>query len=139
MAATSDLDVLASELDEVHAAALRAFRARDLNKYRSFFTEDLRYVQPNGEPIGLTQLMRDVADQLSRFKEVASDFSRESLAINNDGTVTQIVQQHVEYSMRVFFIFTKMWRMKRRGKYTYRKTDGGWQVCRVEVLSETLQ
>lgn len=138
MAAKPDLNAIAIELDQVHAVAQRAFRARDIDTYRSLFTDDLRYVQPNGKTIGRVQLMRDVAKQLSQFKTADSKFTRESLTMNDDGTVTEICSQNVVYSVTVFFMFTKTWRLGRRGKYTYRKTDTGWQICNVEVLSETV-
>ncbi len=133
-----DLNLIASELDAVHAAARQAFRLRDLDAYREFFTEDLRYVQPDGNAIGRAQLMRDVGKQLSQYKAVDSEMTRESIAINDDGTVTQIARQNGTYSVSVFFIFTKTWKIRRKGKYTYRKTDNGWRICDVEVQTETV-
>jgi hypothetical protein len=55
-----NLSEIASQLDDVHANARRAFINRDIDSYRSFFTDDLRYIQPNGKPIDKRQLMRDV-------------------------------------------------------------------------------
>lgn len=133
-----DLNSIASELDAVHAAARQAFRVRDLDAYREFFTDDLRYVQPDGKAIGRAQLMRDVAQQLAQYKAVDSEMTRESIAINDDGTVTQIVRQNGTYSVSVFFIFTKTWKIERQGKYSYRMTDTGWRICEVEVQAETV-
>ncbi len=133
-----DLDSIANELDAVHAAARQAFLARDLNAYRALFTEDLRYVQPDGKAIGLQQLMRDVGKQLAQYKAVDLEVTRESIANNDDGTVTQFARQDATYSVSVFFIFTKTWKIARRGKYTYRIADEGWRICDVEVLSETV-
>ena len=132
-----DLDEIAKELDEVHANARRAFRDRDINAYRAMFTEDLRYVQPDGKQIGLKQLMRDVRKQLAQFKSVDSEFTRDSIAMNGDGSVTEVCCQHGMYAVSVFFFFTKTWRIARRGRYTFRKTADGWQICEVEVMTET--
>ena len=132
------LSVIADELDSVHASARKAFRARDIDTYCSFFTEDLRYVKPDGKQIGRDELMRDIRKQLAQFKTVDSEMSRETIAMNDDGTVTQILNQNGVYSVAVFVIFTKIWNIKRRGKYTYRRTDTGWRICDVEVLSEEL-
>lgn len=138
MDAELNLTSIASELDAAHAAARQAFRARDLDAYREFFTDDLRYVQPDGTAIGRAQLMRDVGKQLAQYKAVDSEMTRESIAMNNDGTVTQLARQNGTYSVSVFFIFTKAWRIERQGKYTYRKTDSGWRICDVEVQAETV-
>ena len=67
-----DVNSIANELDAVHAAARQAFLERDINAYREFFTDDLRYVQPNGKTISRSQLMRDVGKQISQYKAVDS-------------------------------------------------------------------
>lgn len=131
-------NAITAELDEFHAIAQRAYRARDIDAYRSLFTDDLRYLQPDGKAIGLDQLMRDVAKQFSQLKAADSVFTRKSLTTNEDGTAVEVLNQKAVYSVSVFLIFTKTWTMERRGKYTFRKTAAGWQVCRVEVLSEAL-
>ncbi|MHC4400933.1 MAG: nuclear transport factor 2 family protein [Planctomycetota bacterium] len=130
--------MIADELDKVHAAARQTFSARDIEAYQNFFTEDLRYVQPNGKAIGREQLMRDVRKQFAQFTTVHSEMARETIAINDDGTVTQIASQNGEYSVTAFVIFKRTWKIKRRGKYTYRKTPDGWRICDVEVFSETV-
>lgn len=135
----TDLDAIGAELDGIHAAGRRAYLTRDLEGYRALFTDDLRYVQPNGKPIGVARLMRDVAKQLSRFKTVDSESERESLTVNDDGTVTVVALQKASYSVSVFFFFTKTWKIERRGKYTYRRTRTGWRIADVEVLSETVR
>ena len=61
-----DLNSIANELDTVHAAARGAFLDRDLDAYQGFFTDDLRYVQPDGKAIGRAQLMLDVGKQLAQ-------------------------------------------------------------------------
>lgn len=138
MVADSGINAIADELDSVHASARQAFCTRDIDAYRNFFTEDLRYVQPDGKQIGRDELMRDVRKQLAQFKTVDSVMTRETIAMNDDGTVTQIVKQNGVYSVAVFVIFTKTWSIMRRGKYTYRKTADGWRICDVEVIFETV-
>ncbi len=133
-----DLAEIATELDAVHATARITFAARDINGYRALFTEDLRYVPPNGKPIGLGQLMGDVAKQFSNFPTVTSDHKRESLTLNADGTVTQVLYQKATYSISVFFFFRKEWHLERRGIYTFRRTENHWRIADVEVLSETV-
>ncbi|MFO0914788.1 MAG: DUF4440 domain-containing protein [Pirellulales bacterium] len=139
MTAEENVRFIADELDAAHAAARRAYCERDIEAYESFFTEDLRYVQPNGKAIGRDRLMRDVNKQFAQFKTVDLEVTRESITINDDGTVTQILRQNGSYSLSVFIIFTKTWKIKRRGKFTYRKTAAGWRICDVEVLSETVK
>lgn len=134
-----DLEIITAELDQFHRDSREAFLARDLVRYESLFTADLQYVQPNGKPIGRPQLMRDVARQLAEFKNVDVRFERESIFKNADGTVTQILHQSGVYKISVFFFFTKHWNVRRIGKYTYRKTDDGWRIARVEVISETVK
>ena len=134
-----NLNAIADELDSMHASARHAFRSRDIINYRSFFTDDLRYVQSDGKEIGIDELMRDVSKQLTQFKAVDSRLTRESIEMNDNGTVTQLLKQIGTYSLSVFLVFTKTWNIDRRGKYTYRKTDSGWRICDVEVLSENLR
>ncbi len=83
-------------------------------------------------------MMSDVARQLARFRSVNTAYKRESLAVNGDGSVTQVLEQIAQLSVSVFSLFTKTWHLTRRGKYTYRKTDLGWKIAKVEVLSETV-
>ncbi len=134
-----ELEAIAKELDDVHSRARQAFLNRDLNAYRAVFTDDLRYVQPNGKPIDLKQLMRDVGKQLAQFKSVDSEFTRESIEVNHDGSVTQTGKQNGTYSVSIFFFFNKTWKIFRRGRYTFRKTADGWLICNVEVLNETVE
>jgi hypothetical protein len=135
----SNLDLIAKELDSLHAVARQAYRSRDINAYRALFTEDLRYVQANGKEIGLSQLMRDVARQLAQHKSADSEMVRESISKNGDDSVTQVVRQNATYSVSVFFFFSRNWRVDRLGRYTYRKTEGGWRICEVVVLEETVR
>jgi hypothetical protein len=133
-----DLNSITKELDAIHAAARQAFRARDLDAYHELFTDDLRYIQPDGVAIGREQLMRDVGKQLAQFKAVDSDVMRESIAINDDGTVTQMLRHNGVYTVSVFFVCTKTWKIQRHGRYKYRMTENGWRICHVEVLSEAV-
>ncbi|MEZ6043257.1 MAG: nuclear transport factor 2 family protein [Planctomycetaceae bacterium] len=132
------LSAIAAELDSMHASARQAFCARDIDAYRTFFTEDLRYIQADGKQINRDELLRHVRKQLSQFKTVDSEMTRESIAVNNNGTATPILNQTGIYTLSVFVFFTRTWNINRRGKYTYRKTDGRWQICHVEVFSETV-
>ena len=134
----TNLESIAKQLDEIHTAARQAFRARDLVGYRELFTEDLRYIRPDRVAIGREQLMRDVSKQLAQFKAVDAEVVRKSIALNDDGTVTQILRQDAVYTISIFFILTKKWHIHRHGRYTFRMTDNGWRICHVEVLSETV-
>lgn len=139
MKAKLDLNLVSDELDALHAAARRAYLARDLNAYRDFFTHDLRYIQPDGKSIGRVQLMRDVGKQLSQFKSVDSEVTRKSITENENGTVTQVAHQTGTYTVSAFFILTKTWKIDREAKYTFRKTEGEWKICQVEVLDENVE
>ena len=124
---------IVAELDALHKVARRAFSERDIEAYRALFAEDLCYVQSNGTAIDREQLMRDVSQQLTRFRSVDTAYNRESLTMNDDGSVTQVLEQTARCSLRVFILFTKTWKLNRRGKYTYRKTELGWRITEVEV------
>jgi hypothetical protein len=80
-----------------------------------------------------------VTRQLSQFKDADSEIIRESISKNDDATVTQVIRQNATYSVSVFIFFTKTWRIDRRGRYIYRKTGGGWKICKVVVLEETVK
>ena len=52
-------------------------------------------------------------------------------------TVTTIIQQSVWADVRIFVVLKWRWKVSRRGRYTFRKTDGKWKIARVEVLEES--
>ena len=133
-----DLNVVASELDMLHRSAKEVYRARDISAYQEYFTADLVYIQADGQSIGREQLMRDVRNQLKQHKAFESVMTRESIEINDDGTITQVASQSGFYSVSVFYFFTKKWKTERKGVYTYRKSEKRWRICAVEVLSEAI-
>jgi len=135
---TIELNEVAGELDRLHSSAKEAYAARDISSYQEYFTADLVYIQADGKSIGREQLMRDISKQIKQHKAVDSTMNRESIEINDDGTITQVVQHRGSYSVSVFYLFTKKWKLERKGVYTYRKTENGWRICSVEVLSETI-
>ncbi|MCA9057702.1 MAG: hypothetical protein KDA85_04360 [Planctomycetaceae bacterium] len=70
---------------------------------------------------------------------MTSELTRKTIVMNDDGTVTQTLIQIGTYSLSVFLIFAKTWSIKRTGTYSYRRTEAGWRIFNVEVLSENVE
>ena len=126
------------QLDSLHAVATQAFMNRDLHAYCNCFTEDLQYTQLSGETINREQLMRDVRPQLKKFKTVDTEFIRQFITQNLDGTVTQVLKQIASYSTTVLLFFRKEWQVVRQGEYKYRNTEEGWKIYAVKILEESV-
>jgi len=130
-------DTLLMEIDEAHHTAQTAFQARNLKGYMAAFTLDLAYKQLDGTTIGRDALRKDVARQFDRVSAVSSQFARESFQAN--GTeVSEALRQSVWFATTAFGILHRVWRLERRGLYTWRRGSQGWQIAAVEVFSERL-
>lgn len=134
----AQLAEIARELDEVRARAKQAYRAKDVPAYMETFAPDLVYRKPNGREIGRPELTRDVKRQLMFMRSYDSSFTRESL--NASGAeATEVLAQTAHVETLVFRVLRRVWNLRRRGRYTWRRSDGGWQIARVEVLEETVK
>jgi hypothetical protein len=132
----SDEDV-ARELDARHAAARRAFEARDIDAYRAVFSPSLAYRQPDRKVVGRDALMRDVAQQFRNLGRASSTYTRERLIVTADEAIETLIQTAmVEATM--FGVLHRGWRLTRRGDYAWCRKNGGWTIARVDVFSESL-
>ena len=138
MNTTKESGNIVLQLDALHARASQAFSNRDLQAYRDCFADDLQYTQLNGETINREQLMEDVKPQLKKCKSVETEFIRQSIKLNHDGTVTQILKQIGTFSTTVLIFLPRKWDVVRQGRYTYRSTNDGWKICEVKVLEESV-
>jgi hypothetical protein len=135
MPTADETDSIAEELDAMHRKAMEHFRAKDVSSYVKLFAADLIYRQANGVEIGRDQLARDVAAQLSRIESSDTTYKRESLRIEGDHVVEQLVQT-ASATVRVFLFFRRTWQVRRTGRYSWAKSSDGWKIQRVEVLDE---
>jgi hypothetical protein len=104
------------------------------------FHPDLEYRQRDGQTIGWEKLTRQVRTQLARAAAASSDFRREGLEVGSDGTtVLELCEQHATYEVRAFGVVHREWRVRRRGRYEWVRSAAGWQIRRVEVLTEDVQ
>ena len=129
---------VAAELDLRHAEAQRAYKKRDVESYRQILSPDLKYTQADGRTIGLDQLLSDVRDQFSRFKDVGSKYERESIERHTAGHVTETLTQTAWAELTVLFFFKRRWEVVRRGEYTWSKTSNGWRMVAVLILHEAV-
>ena len=127
-----------AELDAAHALASAAYAQRDVDACRRVFAEDLQYTQLNGETIGVDRLMSDVMDQFSRVKACGSTYERESIEIEGSELATEMLTQSAWAEIPAFGLFRRRWQIRRRGRYTWRKTADGWKLAKVVVLAETV-
>jgi hypothetical protein len=127
-----------SALDQAHANAQYALNARDLDRYMAGFSRNLAYKQLNGKTIAWQQLRRDVADQFARMSKADSKFVRER--IEYKGTdIIEYVTQIATAEERIFFVFKRVWRIHRRGIYTWSNINAKWVISKVEILEESIR
>jgi len=130
-----DISEIETALDERRAAARAAFFLRDIAAYADISSDDLEYIQTDGIVIGRSSLMRSVGTQFKRLIRADSSFNREEIEIS-DGEVSETVSQTASAEASAFGLIHRTWRLLRRGRYTWRNTDGVWKIARVHVLSE---
>jgi hypothetical protein len=126
----------AAELDAAHERARRAYAARDCAEYLAVFHPDLEYTQLNGRTINRDQLGRDVATQLARVDTAASEYQRDDMSVGAAGDVTELVDQRASVAVRSFGFVRREWSVRRRGRYQWLRTSAGWQIRRVQIVSE---
>lgn len=127
-----------SALDQAHANAQSAFNAKDLDCYMAGFSRNLSYKQFDGLIINWERLRKDVASQFARFSKVESKFIRERIEYEGSNVV-EYVSQNATAEERVFVVFKRLWRIRRRGIYTWSKVDSGWVISKVDVLEESVR
>ena len=126
----------AAELDAAHERARRAYAARDGAEYLAIFHPDLEYTQLDGRTIGREELGRDVSAQLARVDAATSEYHRDEISVNTAGDVTELLDQRASFAVRAFGFVRREWSVRRRGRYQWSRTSAGWQIRRVQILSE---
>lgn len=127
---------IAAELDAAHERAREAYARRDASAYVATFHPELAYTQPDGRTIGREQLARDVHAQLARAHAVSTEFRRESLEADGADAASELLEQRATFEVRAFGVLHREWVVRRRGRYDWVRTADGWQLRRVQVLSE---
>jgi hypothetical protein len=133
----SENTIVGAELDALHLRAKARYRARDVSAYVGVFAPGLIYKQPDGRVIGRDQLARDVGSQLESVEAVDTSYVRESLQVDGD-RATELLTQTASVTTRHFFFFKRIWRLTRRGRYTWVRLPDGWKIQEVDVLSESI-
>jgi hypothetical protein len=129
---------IAAALDSRHAAANAAFVNKDIATYEDLFGRDLQYRQVNGTTIDRLHLMRDVQRQFALFRRADSHFVRENLQSDAEGVRETLLQTAIA-EVVAFGFLRRVWRVERRGCYTWAIEDGKWKIVRVDVLDETVR
>jgi hypothetical protein len=127
-----------SALDQAHANAQSAFNTKDLDRYMAGFSRDLAYKQLNGKTIAWQQLRKDVADQFARMSKAESKFVRERIECKGTDII-EYVTQNATAEERILFVFKRVWRIHRRGIYTWSKINAEWVISKVEILEESVR
>jgi ketosteroid isomerase-like protein len=130
---------LPGSLDAVHVAMRDAFARADLPAYAEYLARDLRYVDARGRVQSREQLLSDVQRQFERLVSFRSQFTRESLVADGEAVIETGVQDGA-IALRIFAFFEVRWQITRRGRYTWRRTNGGrWHLSEVVLFSETIR
>jgi hypothetical protein len=131
----ADHSQIEAVLDERHIVANQAFAHKDAEAYKNVFGVDLRYSQADGATIDRVRLMKDVRAQFKRLDRAESSFTRESLEVDG-GEVRETLLQIAIAEASAFGFLRRIWRVERRGHYTWVIEDRQWKIVRVQVLSE---
>jgi hypothetical protein len=101
------------------------------------FTPDLAYKQANGATLGRDQLARNVADQFHKL-DTAEWTSQVESEERTPDAITETVRQTGTFVATAFGFIHRVWRLERRGRYTWRLRDNQWKIAAVEVLEEKM-
>ena len=125
-------------LDERHFAASRAFAAKDIGAYQALFSENLQYSPVDGKVIDRERLMRNVRAQFKTLQQAQSRFAREDSIVVGDEVEETLLQIAVAEAAAFGFV-RRLWRIERRGRYTWAMEDGQFRIVRVRVSSEKVE
>jgi hypothetical protein len=126
---------LPQTLDAVHLTVRDAFARADLADYARYLAPDLRYIDPRGRVQSRDELLESLRRQFARLVSFRSTFARETLHVSGEDVIESGVQE-AGIALRVFALFEVRWEVRRRGRYTWRRTTGVlWQLR--EALLET--
>lgn len=129
---------LSAELDAAHDRARDAYARRDAAAYMSTFHRDLEYTQADGHTIGRDHIARQVRSQLARVHRASTAYHRQKLEAINASRAREVLEQDATFELRVFGILHREWKVHRRGRYEWERSEDGWQIRRVDVLSEKI-
>jgi hypothetical protein len=134
----ADVYSVAAQLDDAHAAARRAYAARDVAAYVETFHPELEYTQRDGRTIGRDQLALDIRTQLERVEAASTEFQRERIEVGADAA-TETLEQRATYQVRAFGVLHRSWEVQRKGRYEWTLLLGRWRLRRVTVLEERVR
>lgn len=135
----TSVESVAIELDAMHAKAAEIIARRDFAAYRNLFLPELSYQRADGRVVGRDELVRDAVRQTHGFRSRHSTIVRETLDLDGDGNdngdrVTEVVTRTVRVGVSAFLVVHRTFEYVIKGRYTWRKVDGGWRIERIEVI-----
>ena len=133
-----DSGSLEAQLDAAHDRARAAYARGDAAAYMAMFHPELEYTQADGATIGRDRLAGQVRRQLANVHRASSAYRREALEAIGDDRARGVVEQLATFEVRAFGILHREWAVHRRGRYEWVRSHEGWQIRRVEVLSEKI-
>jgi len=126
------------ELDAIHVRARQWFLESNIDSYLSLFNPGVSYRQVDGRVVGLASLSRSLRRQFQSLSAADWKFTRESLTMQN-GNAVEVLLLSGWFATVAFGFIHRVWRLARRGQYTWIKQESGWQIAHVEIESETVQ
>jgi hypothetical protein len=109
-----------------------------LEPYVAVFAENLEYTQQNGKTIGKKQITKDTQKYFDRIIEADSSYDRISSEFKNGVFIERLIQKS-EITIRVFWFFSKKWKLEREGIYHWQEIGAEWKIIKVQVLSEIIK
>jgi len=130
-------ELLLAEIDNSHSIANDALKNRMFENYIDVFGDDLKYKQLDGKIIDKARLSTDIKFYFNRVINYTSSFDRLSFMIEKDVIIEELIQ-HASISLKVFFFFSKTWKVQRKGIYKWKSIDNSWKIINVEILEEKI-
>ena len=129
---------LEHDLDRVHELARRRFLERDIDAYLSIFSDQVSYRQLDGKVVGFSRLHGDVSRQLHSITAADWKFERHTLEVLN-GSPIEVLTQSGYVATTAFGLLHRIWKLFRRGRYSWTREGSDWKIISVEIESETIQ
>jgi len=126
------------QIDVAHSIAKQAYHDKNVKAYMETFAPDMKYEQLNGQVIGFNKLEDQVKSQFASVRDMDSSYERESIEVLED-KATETLMQKAWATVIAFGFVKRTWRVTRCGIYTWIKTETGWKINRVQILTERIE
>lgn len=125
-------------LDERHANANEAFAQRDMTTYRTIFSSDLEYTQPDGSITPTNQIFASITEQFGRLVDCCFNNRRTDLSVESSSRISETIEICAWVELRYYVFLKRRINISGSRTFTWNLGDTGWQVIRVVAHNEKI-